>query len=236
VFKYVLLKERMSLILAGIFAIGFLIIAPNEPQPRSWWASYYALLLPVLVLGRSRLRARDGWLLRTAKSRARTRLVLTDWILNILYVMSFAFAVGRSDWLVVLAAGSWGAAVIAISDFMDRAFVHPGRAWVMTLTLLMAVCLAPLILGHWYSRTILAPHLATYAVGLHPSALILSAYGLPTLQDPLLYKTTLLGVTWVEPMHWMRGIGIYFLFAVVSFGWSVLHPVRMRAAQRFESC
>ena len=222
--------------LAAVFALAFTILAPNEAQPRSWWASYYALLLPVLVLGRTKTRASEGWLLRAVKSPARNRLILSDWLFNLLYVASFALAVGLSDWLVVLAAASWGGVVISFADCMDRTIVAPGRAWVLTLIFVATVCLAPLILGPLYSRTPLAPHLATYAAGLHPSALLLSAYGLPTLQDPLIYKTTLLGVTWVEPIHWMRGVGIYFLLAVVLFGWSVLHPVRTRAAQRFESC
>ena len=64
-----------------------------------------------------------------------------------------------------------------------------------------------------YGQTALAPALATWAIGLHPAAMTLGAFGLPTLQDPVFYHLTLSGVVEVRPVWW--GWGAIFCLGII---------------------
>ncbi len=230
--RFVLKSERYALIVAVLAAVAFVVLAPDNPLHRVWWGLGYSMLLPTFVVGRSARRLRDSWLSEALLQRKRFRLVASDWGVNLLYVCLTAYAFSWGHGASFLVCFSWALLVVAISESLDRALVVPSRVWVWTILLVGGLVVSPILMAPVYGNTPLAPNVVTYTVGLHPGAMYLTAHGLPTLQNPILYAVSLVGVIEAYPVKWQIGAGTYFALAVVSIAWSFVVPLRRKAILR----
>jgi hypothetical protein len=216
---------------AGLIAVLALAVAlPDAAVHRLWIAAGIgALLAPWLVLGRERLRRRQGWRNAAATALARRRLVLAEFAGPAVVVVAGALVAARGAWAPSVALSAWALAVIAGADALDRRRDAPGAAWLGCVFGSTLLWTAPWWLARWFGRTALAPHLASDSVGLHPAGTALAAANLPTLQDPYFYEWTLSGVVEALPTPWFRGAALFGIMAAVALSLAI------RAAGRIDS-
>ena len=114
-----------------------------------------------------------------------------------------------------MAVTLWVLALMSTADLLDRWVGDVRQAWLGLWSITLLGLTAPLWLAPLYGQTALAPALATWAIGLHPAAMTLGAFGLPTLQDPVFYHLTLSGVVEVRPVWWGWG-AIFYLGIIIG--------------------
>ena len=217
------LRSSASRVMVGFAAVlGLAVWLPEALNLRLWiTAASVALLAPWLVLGRDRLRRRQGWRDAVATSLARRRLVLAELLGPALVVLAAGLVAARGALAPSLALALWGWAMIASADALDRHRDAPGAAWLACVFGATVLWTAPWWLARWFGRTALAPHLSSNAVALHPAGTALAAAELPTLQDPLFYKYTLSGVVEALPSSWLRGALFFGVITLVALSLSV---------------
>ncbi|MEE2756930.1 MAG: hypothetical protein VYA30_09725 [Myxococcota bacterium] len=120
-------------------------------------------------------------------------------------------------------------------ELCEYRFFHPALAWIRFSALMAMFVLAPLIIGFWFNSTSMTPYVASYSAAVHPALCLMTAWSLPHLQDVVVYKGTLWSGSWVMPISWRFGAGIYFVLAVVSVGWFVLKPINPAVKKRIDT-
>ena len=147
-------------------------------------------------------------------------------------VAAFALAAGGGEWSGTLGVFIWGMALVGVSDLTDRIVVQESRVWTRLVLVGLVVLTIPLWLAPWYGQTAWSPELATYGIGLHPSAFVLGSFGQPTLQDPMLYRMTLSGVVEVRPLWLGYGMIFYSVIGLGSFIGSAIVERRIHVEQQ----
>lgn len=212
--RLVLRRARTRFALGLAFAMAMPIWLPATPSSRIWALVAVSLLAPWLVLGRDAASSREGWRLALCDVPRAGRLVLLE-LVPPLIVVAVAAIVGTGG-LGAPALGlfAWGAALVCVADAFDRRLGRPGPAWVAVYGAALLVSTAPLWSAFAFGY---APGtVATWAVGLHPAAMVLAAAGQSTLQDPVFYTYTLSGVVEVRPLGWGWGAAAFGLVALLG--------------------
>lgn len=231
------LAEQRNAHLLGLSLSGlFWFFAPSELGARAWAAVAYSAVLGALVIGRSQRRREAGWLNQLLQQDSGRRLLGLDLLTDIAQCVVFAFCVSgfSMDGCGVIFA--WALLLNAIAHWLDRSCRSMASAWAWFALIWFSLVVSPLPLGPYYNATEWSPAIATWMTALHPAPSLIAAWGLPHLQDPVLYKITLLGVRWVKPIDWWIGPGIYMGITVVLMCGSALLPMRIRLLRRKRPC
>lgn len=205
-------RTRFSLGLA--FALAMPLWLPGAPSDRIWALVAVALLAPWLVLGRDAHSSREGWRLALCDVPRAGRLVLLELVPPLLVVAIAAIVGTGGVGAPALGLFAWAAALVCLADALDRRLGRPGPAWVALYGVAAVVLVAPLWLAFAFGQ--LPGTLATWTIGLHPAAMVLSAAGQSTLQDPVFYTYTLSGVVEVRPLWWGWGAAAFGLVALLA--------------------
>lgn len=203
------------------FAVGLALVLtlplwlPSDPSSRIWTLTAVALLAPWLVLGRDARSNAEGWRGALCGAPRAGRLVLLE-LVPPLAVVAMGAIIGTGGLgAPALTVFAWAAALVCVTDALDRRLGRPGPAWVGVLVGALAVLTAPLWLAPVFGGAG-APWVATLAIGLHPAAATLAAAGQSTLQDPVFYTWTLSGVIEVRPIGWLAGASLFLIAAVLG--------------------
>lgn len=226
VLRYVLLSQRRRWAATLAVGLGLTPLLPAAPSVRVHaMAALVAFVVPFVVLGRDASRRRDGFRDALAVSRRAGRLVVLEHVVALAILAPVALLWCGAQPGPTLAVLAWGAAVLGVTDALDRRSTHPGAAWAAVASLAFVFYTAPLWLapfmghgfGHWP---------ATLGIGLHPAATALVAGGRTALQDKVFYTYTLSGSVDARPLE--AGIGTLFHFALglLGTGWAVLSARR----------
>ncbi|MEE2786082.1 MAG: hypothetical protein VX589_02015 [Myxococcota bacterium] len=222
---YILKRDRIIL---GLSALAIVVgdwFLPDAAGPRSWCLLAASLCLPFCVVGRSYQRAHENWLTVSRRTHRRLKYLVMEQLSTVLILGLFALLGGQGEWRATLALLTWGAAILLVSDAVDRLLVTPARVWSTLVFAGLFLLLSPLYLAPWFGQTALSPGLSSYAIGLHPIGLVLSAFGEPTLQNPLLYRVSLSGVVEVRPLTWTYGLVFYVAVSMVAL-WCAVYAER----------
>ena len=235
-YRQCLADLRNALVLGLCLSFAFWVLGPNELGARAWLAVGHSGLLGVLVIGRSERRRAAGWLNSLLQQGGGRRLLFIDLVIDIAQCVVFALCVSGSsiDGFCVIFA--WSLMVVMIAHWLDRSCASMASAWSWFALIWFSLVASPLPLGPYYNATEWSPAIATWMTALHPAPSLIAAWGLPHLQDPVLYKITLLGVRWVKPVDWWIGPGIYMAITFVLVCGSVLLPMRIRLLRRKRPC
>ncbi len=235
VIKRELSFEWVGLLMAIGLGVAFVVLAPAVGGPRAWLSLAYSLLLPVLIAGRTARRFNEGWLFAASCHPGYRKVRLLDWAVNLIHCLLYAAAVSHFDGRGFMCAMAWSLLVLGLFDLCEYRGVLSAPAWSRFASLMALFIFAPMGLGFWFNSTDLSPYIASYSAALHPALCLMTSWSLPHLQDAVVYRGTLWSGSWVMPISWRFGAGIYFVLAVVLFGWFVLRPTHPAARKRIET-
>lgn len=211
--RFVLRRAQSRFLFGTLGALGLWALLPTALDQRVWWTAVVLMLAPWLVLGRDAAREAEGWRDTLSRSPRVGRLVLAELVPALLVVGVVAGVGARFAPAPTFTLFAWGAALVTLSDALDRRTGRAGIAWATVAGGGLLLATAPLWLAPWFGEALWSPWLASGAVALHPVGATLAAAGLPTLQDPIFYSLSLSGVVEARPMSWVWGAGFFGLIA-----------------------
>jgi len=214
--RFVLRRAQYPFLVGAVGVIGLLLLLPAALELRVWWTAAVLLLSPWLVLGRDAVRQAEGWRDTVSRAPRAGWLVLAELVPALLLVGVVAGVGARFTAAPTLTLFAWGAALVTLSDALDRRTGRAGIAWVVVAGGGVLIGTAPLWLAPWFGEAPWSPWLASGAVALHPVGATLAAAGLPTLQDPIFYSISLSGVVEARPMSWVWGAGFFGALACLG--------------------